>query len=80
MKKPTPTVVKSKSTAGEPIAVQNVADMWQLLNHLDGLVVDEKSDLARIHERIEINKQRINIVSLAVRAGAIKGDQLRLTA
>lgn len=79
MKKQTIIESTTDKPAGKSLPVKTVTDVWELLNHLDDVVVDEGSDLKRVKERVQINRQRIELIKIAVRAGALKSDQLKLT-
>lgn len=77
MKKPK---IEVNNIAGTASPVRTVKDVWDVLNDLDMAVVDDRSDLKRIRERVQINRQRIDLIKVAVRAGALKSSQLKLTA
>lgn len=60
--------------------IKTVADVWENLNLLDLECANKAVDVARIRVRVQINRQRVDLIKTAVRAGVLKGNQLQLTA
>lgn len=81
MGKPTTDAASSinpEITKHLPRKIRNGADLWASFDDIDEMLADERVDVKRAMVKVMNNRQRVDFLKLAVRAGALKQNMLAL--
>lgn len=58
--------------------IKTGVDLWHSFDYIDQLLEDKRVDIKRAVVKVQNNRQRIDFLKLAVRAGALKQEMLAL--